>query len=367
MDSITHADADGLCSKDEFAVRLDEAELVDGFLNGNGIDMVCLVGNHAAELFFLAEFHGHHAETHAEDAVERGGRSAALEVAEGGGTGFLASEFMEALGDALADAAEPDFAAAISVQCDDAFVRHFRTLGDDDECGVVALRITAADEGGDLIEVEGNFRDKDHARATRDTAPQRDPSGVATHDFQNHHALVGFGGGVESVEAINDGGDGAVETEGHRGGAEIVIDRFRHADDGPSGAVKLERGGERTIAAHHDERADFQPIHRVLRAGYDFLGHLRDIARADLGGEVTLVRAAEDRAAELEDADGVGGCQDTEITGREQPLEAVLEADDLPAELVRRADDAMDDRIKSGAIAAAVEDSDAHKTLNFKP
>jgi hypothetical protein len=37
-----------------------------------------------------------------------------------------------------------------------------------------------------------------------------------------------------------------------------------------------------------------------------------------------------------------------------------------PQWLVRRSDDTVDDRVESGAIAAAVEDSDAHETLNLK-
>ena len=69
---------------------------------------------------------------------------------------------------------------------------------------------------------------------------------------------------------------------------------------------------------------------------------------------MALVGGAEDGAAEFEDADGVLGLEHRVVAGRQQALEAVAEADDLPAELVRRADDAVDDGIESGAIAAAV-------------
>ena len=74
---------------------------------------------------------------------------------------------------------------------------------------------------------------------------------------------------------------------------------------------------------------------------------------------MTFVGGAENGAAELENADGVLGFEDGEIAGREQSLEAVTEADDFPAELVCGTDDAVDDRIEAGAIAAAVEDSDS--------
>lgn len=113
MFSIAHADADGLGGADDLTVGIDQAELVDGFLDGDGIDLVRLVGNHASEGFLLGKFHSHDAKSHAEDAVEGGGCTATLEVAEGGGAGFLAGELLEAGGDLLADTAESDFAAAV--------------------------------------------------------------------------------------------------------------------------------------------------------------------------------------------------------------------------------------------------------------
>ncbi len=69
---------------------------------------------------------------------------------------------------------------------------------------------------------------------------------------------------------------------------------------------------------------------------------------------MSLVGAAEDGATKLENADGIGGFQETEIAGGKQTLEAIAKADNFPAKLMRRADDPVNYRIKSGAIAAAV-------------
>ena len=166
---------------------------------------------------------------------------------------------------------------------------------------------------------------------------------------------------MKSVEGIDHGRYGAVESEGESGGAQVVIDRFRDADDWPALAVKLQGGVQRAIPSDHDQRPDFQTVHRFLGLGDDLGRDLGDVALADLGGEVALVRGAEDGATEFKDADGVLGLEDREIAGREQALEAVPEADHLPAELVGRADDAVDDRIETGAIATAVEDPDFHE------
>src|SRR5690606_16793747 len=102
-----------------------------------------------------------------------------------------------------------------------------------------------------------------------DAAPEGDPSGVAAHDFENHDALVAFRSGVQAVEPIDDGGDRGVEAEGHGRGAEVVVDGFRHADDGPALTEKLEAGGERAVSTDDDERADFQLVHRALRLRHD--------------------------------------------------------------------------------------------------
>ena len=55
---------------DEFAFGFDEAELVHGFFDGHGSDVIGLIAHHASELTLLGELYGHHAEAHAEDAVE---------------------------------------------------------------------------------------------------------------------------------------------------------------------------------------------------------------------------------------------------------------------------------------------------------
>jgi len=101
-------------------------------------------------------------------------------------------------------------------------------------------------------------------------------------------------------------------------------------------------------------------IHGAFGFGDDFGGDFGDVAFADFGGEVSFVGGAEDGAAEFEDADGVFGFEDGVVAGWEEAFEAVAEADDFPAELVCGADDAVDDGVEAGAVAAGVEDADAH-------
>ena len=67
---VAEADADGPGGLDEFAFGFDEAELVHGFFDGHGSDVIGLIAHHASDLTLLGELYGHHAEAHAEDAVE---------------------------------------------------------------------------------------------------------------------------------------------------------------------------------------------------------------------------------------------------------------------------------------------------------
>ena len=123
------------------------------------------------------------------------------------------------------------------------------------------------------------------------------------------------------------------------------------------------RGGHAAVAADDDERADLEMAQGGLGFFDDVRGHHGGLAVADFGDEVTFVGGAEDGAAELHDADRLRGIEHHVIAGRQQPFEAVAEADDLPAELARGADDAVDDRVQSGAITAAVQDANSHACL----
>ena len=240
-------------------------------------------------------------------------------------------------------------------------VWHGGSFGDDDEGAVVALGVALIDKFSDFLKGEGDFWEEDDVSSTGDAAPESDPAGVATHHFEDHHALVTFSGGVEAVEGIDNGADGAVEAEGEGGGAEVIIDGFWHANDGPAFPVELEAGGERAVAADDDESGDAEFVHGFFGLGDDFGRDFGDVSLADFGSEMAFIGGAEDGAAEFEDADGVLGLEYGEIAGWQETLEAVAEADDFPAELVGGTDDAMDDGIESGAVAAAVEDSNFHR------
>ena len=108
----------------------------------------------------------------------------------------------------------------------------------------------------DLVDVERALGDQDHVGAAGDAGVHGEPAGVAAHDLDDEHAVVGLGGGVQAVDRV--GGDlhRGLEAEREVGRRQVVVDRLRHADDGDAVLVQLARDAERVLAADRDQRVE---------------------------------------------------------------------------------------------------------------
>jgi hypothetical protein len=123
---------------------------------------------------------------------------------------------------------------------------------------------------------------------------QRDPAGVPAHDLDDERAVVRLGGGVQPVDGVDGDLHRGVEAEGVVGGAEVVVDRLRDADDVQAGRGQLGRDAEGVLAADRDQRVDAG----LLEVAADLLDAVLDLH--DVGPA-----AAEDGAAAREDAPGL--------------------------------------------------------------
>ncbi len=226
-----------------------------------------------------------------------------------------------------------------------------------------ASRHALFDMGGDLLKGKGHFGNQDHVGITGQAAVEGDPSGVAAHDFQDHHPLVAGGGGVEAVKRVGHALHRRIETEGGGGGGEIVVDRLRHADARHAVFKELVGGGQGTIAADTDQRADAEVLQSFFRLVDDRLRNDRLFAQALLGDEAALVGGADDRAAGGGDPLGVVQGENTIVDRREESLIAVDETEDLPAQIMGRRDRRADNRVQAGTVPAAGEHADT-KTLH---
>src|SRR5262249_341410 len=143
-----------------------------------------------------------------------------------------------------------------------------------------------------------------------------------------------------------------VEAEGVVGGAEVVVDRLRYADDVDAQLVQLGRHAEGVLAADRHERVDAV----VRQVALDPLDTTVDLERVG-------PRGADDgpAARPVPAYRGGAGWPGRPFGG---PPPAVAEPDELVA--VRRntlTDDGPDDRVEAGAVAATGEHADTHDAL----
>ena len=76
-----------------------------------------------------------------------------------------------------------------------------------------------------------DLRDQHDVGAAGESRGQRDPAGVASHDLDDHDALVALRGRVEPLERLDDDLDRGLEADRVVGRLEVVVDGLGHADD----------------------------------------------------------------------------------------------------------------------------------------
>ncbi len=196
---------------------------------------------------------------------------------------------------------------------------------------------------------------------------QGDPPRMAAHDLQDHDPLVAAARGVQPVHGV--GGDlhRGLVAKGVVRAFEVVVDGLGDADHvGALELLELVGQLQASLAAHHEETVQAQILVRLQRL-------VRVVAYSDLavfvilpvGEGVALVRRAQDRAAQRQNVLDAAGCESLGAV-EDQPVEAVLDADDLGAVLdVRRAGHGANDGVEAGAVAAASENAYAFERHGF--
>src|ERR1041384_4224134 len=86
---VSERNVDVLRRLDEFATWRDETQPIDRVRDGHMTDLIVLIAHNRAELLFADQLHRLHAEARAENTIEGGRRSTALQVTEHSAAGFL--------------------------------------------------------------------------------------------------------------------------------------------------------------------------------------------------------------------------------------------------------------------------------------
>src|ERR1044072_7901029 len=239
----------------------------------------------------------------------------------------------------------------------------FGALGGDDDGELRAAGIARANLLGHLLDREGNLGDEDDIRAARDARVESNPTSVAPHHFENHHAVVRLGRRVQTVERLGGDVERGHEAEGQLGGGEVVVDGLRHTDDREAPAVELARDGERALAADGDEGVDAKSREIVEGLFVDLFGlHGSPVLLPD-DAAAAVARGPKSPGAR-EQPTHMLGLQLAHTRRAQKPFEAVLNADDAHAVLAdgrlhRRPNHSVQPR----RIAPAGHDSDGlHKS-----
>ena len=335
------------------AIGVYALDLADGVVEWRGFDTARTKTDHAAEFAAGDEVHGAAGVARGEDAVKGTRRASALQVAEHVKTDLLLEMLGEDAGDG--DSGNTGNSFARDNRCAESSGGNFGAFGDDDEAEFLARFFARFDGVADIFKGEWDFRDEDYVRAAGDAGMERDPAGAAAHDFDEHDAVMAFGGGVEAVERVSGDVERGVKAESDFSGAKIVVNRFGDADHVEPSAAEIACDAERAVTANDDHgvKAEALPIF-AAEAGIIGDG-LIVIVVGGIGERIAAVCGAENGAAAVDEAtNGLERKLDGAL-GPDEAVESIADADDLPAVLTDGGiDDAADDSVEAGAIAAAV-------------
>ena len=132
--SVTEADAERARGQDCFAIQRDKFKLFDGSFQWNELEVGWIHGDHYTVVTLFESIHGTGTEPETEDTVLGIGRTASQEVTENHGTSFLARQWLELLGDEVANSAEPFHSSGFTGFHAHIPTHRFGALGDDNDC-----------------------------------------------------------------------------------------------------------------------------------------------------------------------------------------------------------------------------------------
>ena len=204
--------------------------------------------------------------------------------------------------------------------------------------------------------------------AAGDSGVEGDPTGVAPHDFDDHDAVMGFGGGVDAVDGVGCDVDGGVKAEGDVGGGEVVVDGFGDADDGQSFLRQFEADLLRAIASDDDEGVHAQGFGVVDDIIGEVAHGLVPVIVDAIGEGIAAVGGSEDGSAARQNAADVVELEGTAFFRPDESVKAIANADDLVAILVDGGfNRGADDRVEAGAVSPTGADANFSDFSHLRP
>src|ERR1700722_205242 len=192
-------------------------------------------------------------------AVESAGGSAALDVSQHDGARLEARPLLDLTRENVGDAAQfrmtefifahvlQDGGARASIGGKLCAFRH------NDDRKITPTLMPLANRFGHLVNVEGPLGNQNYVGAAGDAAVQRDPARVASHYLHYHHAVVGLGSCVKTIDRFTHHIAGGIESESVVRSAQIVVDGLGNAYHVQAFFVKLLGNRQRIVSADGDQ------------------------------------------------------------------------------------------------------------------
>src|SRR5260370_9889285 len=191
--------------------------------------LIILITDHRSEMSFVGQLDRFDAKARAENAIERSGRAATLQMPQHATARLLSSALRNLARDNVADSSKSKFAVLglafylLTIFGSSAFCYN-------NERAEITGSVTRFDRSRDSVVIERDFRNQNNIGASCDSAVQRDPASMAPHYFDNHHAFMADGGGVQSAARVHHGMDCGIQSELHCRGFKVIVDGFGNSD-----------------------------------------------------------------------------------------------------------------------------------------
>ena len=200
--SIAERDIDVARGLHHFAVRGDVSQAIHRIGDRNVSNLIILIADHRTEVPFIRQLNRFDTKTRAQSSVQRSWRAAALQMSEHTRSRFFSSSFGNFARNHIPDPTEPKF-AAVDVAFDLLTIFWTRAFSDDDERAEPARSVAFFYRVRNFSVIERDLGNQNNIGPAGNSAMKRNPTGVAPHHFNNHHALVTRCRGMQTIERIH--------------------------------------------------------------------------------------------------------------------------------------------------------------------
>ena len=224
----------------------------------------------------------------------------------------------------------------------------YLAFGHEHDAAVLRLAETLLNHLGQLVFLERDLGDDGSFGAGGQGTVEGEEAGVASHDLDEEESLVRGGRVTDLVDALHDGVQGRIVTDGEVGAGEVVVDRTGQADDGEVVLLgEIASAMQAAVATDDDE-------------GFDavFDDHVVGLTSALGGTELVAAGGLEDGATTLDDVADALGFERGDLV-RDQSAIAAVDAfyDDAVGD--SRTGDGPDGGVHARSVTARGQDADA--------